>query len=130
MAEDGARLYAELKDILVVDYGALDAIVPEVEAFAISVQLQVGVKGRNPPAGDFFELKIVSPNWLAEQELPLFGANMLVVDGFNLERIRAYLAKIVGGISGRTPLEVMAKVSRFASWEGQDFVEGRPKSGH
>jgi hypothetical protein len=128
MAET-ARLYAELRDILAVDYGPLDETVPAPEVFAISVQLQVGVKGRNPPASDFFELKVVSPSWLAEQELPLFGANMLVVDGFNLERIRAYVAKIVGGISGRTPLEVMASVSRFASWEGQDFVEVGPRSG-
>ena len=115
------RVHAELKAVWTVDYDPLESVKINDEAFMVDARLEVGVAGRE--GADTFDLRVCSPQWLATQELPLFGCDLLIVEEFSPERIRHHIAKILSGISGETAVEIMDKVSRFAIWEGAELVK-------
>jgi immunity protein 8 of polymorphic toxin system len=114
MRQSGA-VHAELKRIWTNDYEPLSSVRPDTEDFVVYLRLEVGVAGSE--GADAFDLTVCSPEWLDRQELPLFGNNLLIVDGFDPESIQRHVAKVLGNVSGESPMEVMAKVSRFAYWE-------------
>lgn len=114
-------MHAELKAAWTVDYQPLESVKIQDAAFVVAVRLEVGVARQE--GADTFDLTVCSPPWLAAQELPLFGCNLLIVEGFSPERIRDHIAKVFSGLSGDTSIEVMDKVSRFAMWEGEGLVK-------
>ncbi len=92
---------------------------PEPDAFAVPLVLEVGVLGQR--GRERFELLAVTPRWLLERHGPegaVLGRGLLVVFGWDLARIRRFLARRVEACSGRTWPEVARQVSRIAEWEG------------
>jgi Immunity protein 8 len=92
---------------------------PEPEAFAVPLVLEVGPLGLR--GRERFELLVVTPAWLLQRhgrKGAVVGRGKLLVFEWNLERIRAFLARKVEACSGATWPEVARKVARIAEWEG------------
>jgi hypothetical protein len=98
----------------------LSRYVPAVPGdFAIPLALEVGPLGLR--GRERFELLVVTPRWLERRygrrgAVP--GRGKLVVFEWDLERIRAFLARKIEACTGDTWPEVARKVGRIAEWEG------------
>ncbi|HEX9401963.1 MAG TPA: immunity 8 family protein [Anaeromyxobacter sp.] len=93
---------------------------PEPDEFAVPLVLEVGPLGLR--GKERFELLVVTPRWLQARHgrrgaVP--GRGKLIVFEWNLERLKAYLAREVERCSGRTWPEVARKVGQLAEWEGE-----------
>lgn len=114
---------AELKG-LDADGGDLRAFRPDAERFALAVTASIG------PAGDEgteqFLFTVCSPSWLAGQELPkgfAFQRHTLVVERWNLDLVERAIADLCRRAEGETWTEIATKLSRFGSWEFEDYRE-------
>ena len=92
---------------------------PEPDEFAVPLVLEVGPLGLR--GRERFELLVVTPRWLQARHgrrgaIP--GRGKLIVFEWDLDRLRAYLAREVERCSGRTWPDVARKVGRIAEWEG------------
>jgi hypothetical protein len=93
---------------------------PEPDEFAVPLVLEVGPLGLR--GRERFELLVVTPRWLQARHgrrgaIP--GRGKLIVFEWDLERLKAYLAREVERCSGRTWPDVARKVGRIADWEGE-----------
>jgi hypothetical protein len=89
------------------------------QAFAVSLVLEVGPLGLR--GRERFDLLVVTPRWLEERHGrrgAVTGRGKLLVFEWDLERLRAFLAREVERCTGRTWPEVARKVGRIAEWEG------------
>ncbi len=93
---------------------------PEPDEFAVPLVLEVGPLGLR--GRERFELLVVTPRWLQARHgrrgaIP--GRGKLIVFEWDLDRLKAYLAREVERCSGRTWPDVARKVGRIADWEGE-----------
>ena len=88
--------------------------------FAVPLVLEVGPLGLR--GRERFELLVVTPRWLEARHGrrgAVAGRGKLIVFEWDLERLKAWLAREVERCSGRTWPEVARKVGRLAEWEGE-----------
>ena len=98
---------------------------PDPEAFAVPLVLEVGALGHR--GRERFDLLAVTPRWLELRHgrrgaVP--GRGLLLVFEWDLERIRAFLARAVERCAGDTWVDVARQVDRLADWEGGPGVVG------
>ena len=110
---------ARLKSLRSDDVPDLATFSPDPpDEFAVKLVLEVGALGLR--GRERFELLVVTPRWLLArhgEEGAVLGGGLLIVFGWNLERIRRFLARKVEACSGATWPEVARKVGRIAEWE-------------
>jgi hypothetical protein len=93
---------------------------PDPEVFALPLVLEVGPLGLR--GKERFDLLVATPRWLEARHGrrgAISGRGLLLVFEWDLQRLRAWLAKEVERCSGRTWPEVARKVGRLAEWEGE-----------
>ncbi|MGC3999358.1 MAG: immunity 8 family protein [Anaeromyxobacter sp.] len=93
---------------------------PDPERFAVPLVLEVGPLGLR--GRERFEVLAATPGWLQERHGPegvVVGRGLLLVFGWDYERLRAFLAEQVERCSAASWPELARKVSRFADWEGE-----------
>ncbi len=96
------------------------------DEFAVPLVLEVGPLGLR--GKERFDLLVVTPKWLLGRhgaKGAVVGRGKLIVFEWDLERIRAFLAREVEACTGKTWPEVARNVARIAEWEGEgDEVVG------
>jgi immunity protein 8 of polymorphic toxin system len=93
---------------------------PVSDDFAVPLVLEVGALGLR--GRERFDLLVATPRWLAHRHGKagaVVGHGLLIVFEWDLQRIRAFLAREVERCAGRTWPEVARSVGRLARWEGE-----------
>jgi hypothetical protein len=118
---------AELKglDTADADGGDLRAFRPgDAEVFALGVTASIGPAGED--GAELFQFTVCSPSWLAAQELPkgfAFQRHALLVERWEPGLVERAIADLCRRTEGETWSEVATKLSRFGSWEFEDYRE-------
>jgi hypothetical protein len=114
-------MHARLKSLRSDEIADLARFRPaDPHAFALPLVLEVGPLGLR--GRERFDLLVVTPRWLEERHGrrgAVLGRGLLLVFEWDLERLRAFLAREVERCTGRTWPEVARKVGRIAEWEGE-----------
>jgi hypothetical protein len=118
---------AAIKSIESVDTPSQDirSYVPEDPTdFVRTVGLTIGPA--NAYGGEQFYLTVCSPKWLTracEKDGFIWGRHHLIVPEYNFKTIMAVITEFVERCSGESWKDIAAKLSRFASWEFEDYRE-------
>jgi hypothetical protein len=103
----------------------LRTFVPEdPDRFSIAVDMMIGPSGAE--GEEQFEIQIATPRWLEEQYRSaglVVGRHLLIVFDDDWSRIEAHLQRLVSACQGDDWTQVAEKISRFALWEFEDYVE-------
>lgn len=113
-------MLAELKEIIFNDsiFSKTDFVEGKIR---VGGEAMIGPKGE--AGAEIFSFSVVSTCWFAKEKdkLPILARGLIVVDYFDGEQIRAYLVKIISGVSGSTWEEMGASLNRFLVWEFDDY---------
>ena len=96
----------------------------DIENFECTFGLTIGPFDCD--GGELFYLTVCSPRWLVgacERDGFLFGRHHLIVQEYNLRTIMEIVTKWVDNCSGESWKYVASKLSRFASWEYEDYQD-------
>jgi len=124
-AQDRSPVRAAIKFVENADTPSLNPIayVPEDPTdFACTFGLTIGPA--NGQGGEQFYLTVCSPKWLSrrcEKDGFVWGRHHLIVSEYNLKAITGTITRFVERCSGESWKEVAAQLSRFASWEFEDY---------
>jgi len=114
---------AEIRELFASDVDNLDEWRPSGNSFSVTIRLQIGPVGG--VGEESFDLTICSPSWLSRQTdvTPVFDArHHLVVHDFDWNVIRGYIEGRVASCGGDAWEDIAQKLSRFASWEFEDYA--------
>ena len=106
------------------DVDDLEAYRPPGAAFALLVQMLIGPDGSE--GEESFDVQVVTPAWLEQRYASdglVAGDHRLIVLDYDWSRIETYLRKRVAACQGKDWDEVAGRISRFAQWEFEDYVE-------
>jgi len=109
----------------------LSKYVPISEDFCLSLDLLIGPTVDD--SAELFRLNVCSPRYverLVAQEGTAILRGYLIVDGFQLEAIRARIVKLLSAVSGETWTVVANKLSRYFHWEFENYIDGIPQVLH
>lgn len=84
----------------------------------------IGPKGEE--GEESFDVFVCSPEWLTDElkrEPIVSGRSRLIMSAFDCDVVEAYVRKQIAFAAGKTWSEVAAKLSRWSSWEFEDYVE-------
>jgi hypothetical protein len=98
----------------------------DLEDFGCTFGLTIGPSGSE--GGDLFYLSVCTPKWSAracEKDGFLWGRHHLLVPHYDLTAITQTITRFVENCSGPSWKDVALKLSRLASWEFEDYEEGR-----
>ena len=115
---------AVLKRLHSPDVADFEAFAPrDPRCFSVLVQAMFGPEGT---AGEeSFDVVVCTPKWL-EREAEIKGIayprHHLVVNDFDIERLRAFLDGYARQCVGETWQEVAVKLARLGRWEFDDYV--------
>ena len=115
---------AKLRKLLTVDHDRLDAVPPSGEAFCISLRAIVGPLGSD--GEESFDFDVCSPAWLLSEldRFPVIsGRFLLIVRDFDVKQIEEYVRKRLAQASGENWSAIADKISRWAQWEFEDYLE-------
>jgi hypothetical protein len=116
-------LTAQVKALSTIDHIALEDVRPEdPECFQILVRAMVGP--RDQEGEESFDLKVCTPSWLAKvcaKDGFVLGVHYLIVDHYDLPKIRQLINRFIERCSGDTWQQVAQKVGRLAYWEFEDL---------
>lgn len=105
------------------DQISLEDYVPEdPDRFGLWIEFRVGPD--TGVAADDFRVLVCTPDWV-KQELvwkPVWARHVLLVPRFDLPVILAELHSLVARCSGPDWPSVATKLSRYAAWEFEDYV--------
>ncbi len=94
---------------------------PRPDEFAVPLVLEIGALGHR--GRERFDLLAATPAWLRARHGDgglVLGAGLLLVFEWDYPRLRAFLAREVEALHGRTWPELARQVGRFARWEGAE----------
>ncbi|MGE4336806.1 MAG: immunity 8 family protein [Pigmentiphaga sp.] len=115
---------AELKSLHSPDANLLTYVPIDPTSFALLVQAMIGPVGS--AAAESFDLVLCTPDWLSRQlsenRKPFFGAQHLIVDQYDYERLWASISDLCSSIEGHDWNEVASKLNVYAAWEFADYV--------
>jgi Immunity protein 8 len=98
----------------------------DINHFGTWIRVSIGTVDTD--AADDFQIFICTPTWLDsyvenEKDCAVWGRHMLIVREYNLERIKASVARLVSRCSGNDWATVAEKLGRYAAWEFEDYQE-------
>jgi len=103
---------------------SLEDYVPEdSDHFGLWLEFRVGLE--TSAAADDFRVLVCTPDWI-KQELdckPVWARHVLLVARFDLPVILAELQSLVARCSGPDWPSIATKLSRYAAWEFEDYVQ-------
>jgi hypothetical protein len=112
-----------LKRLHSPDIPDLDSFTPEdPTCFAFLLQAMFGPE--HAGGEESFDIVVCTPLWLAQEvdrKRVIEGRHHLIVSGYDLARIRGFLADYAKGCAGNTWQEVANKLSRLGKWEFEDY---------
>ena len=91
--------------------------------FCLLIQAMFGPE--NSSGEESFDMLICTPDWLngeLRRQSIINGRNYLIVDGFDLSKIRAFLVDYASKCIGETWQDVATKLSRIGKWEFEDYA--------
>jgi hypothetical protein len=92
----------------------------EEDNFSFLVQAMIGPEGND--ASESFDIVVCTPKWLtAHCNDPIWGRHMLIVPGYDIEKIRQFIASYCSGCAGSDWNEIAGKLSRIGHWEFEDY---------
>lgn len=100
----------------------LDSWRPIEASWSVDIMLLAGPAGA--PGEESFDITVCSTAWIDElvaRDGIWNGRHHLIVDGFNWQRIRSYIAGRVNACQGPTRSEVAEQLSRLGYWEFEDY---------
>jgi len=86
--------------------------------FLVNLVAEIGAVGSD--GSDAFRFRVCTPKWLSEQTAnggAVWGQGLLVVDTWDVERVRLMLASLCGRIGGETWEAIVEGLSRYVDWE-------------
>lgn len=92
------------------------------EDVGVLVQIMAGSKGK--PGEELFDVVVCTPRWLdrrIREDGPLVGRHYLIVERWDLARVRLYLTDAVGSEEGATWRELALRIGRIGMWEFEDY---------
>lgn len=118
-------MHAQLKNIDDPNYDWDNYRPKFLQNFSIWLSLSIGPS--DAETAETFQLFVCTPIWLEEhvsQEHSRWGANTLVVDRFDKNKIENELEKVIRSISGGTWGELRAELCRFmvSEYDGMEPV--------
>jgi hypothetical protein len=115
---------AELRELVTVEHGDLNAVRPADDAFCVSLRALIGPVGAE--GEESFDFHVCSPPWL-EAELErhgiLSGRFRLIARRFDAKQIESYVRKRIAQATGPDWPTVANKLARWSKWEFEDYTE-------
>lgn len=99
------------------------------ERFVVRVELTAG--SADSPGGDLFFFEVCNPAWLldrVQQEGPMSGRHLVVVEHFNWEAVKTYFHRLLTRIWGENWNEVAEKIARYGLWEYEDYTTNHERN--
>lgn len=106
------------------DTDTLEDYVPEdPHRFGLWLEFRVGLD--TSAAADDFRVRVCTPDWIREELVwgPVWARHVLLVPRFDPALILAELHSLVARCSGPDWPSIATKLSRYAAWEFEDYVQ-------
>jgi len=132
---------AELKRLFITEDNINPCYPEDPEHFGAVVDMGIGLEGSN--GADIFYLSVCTPRWFKENVMTscpsdpthetvqrtAFGRHYLFVHSYDEGEIRKAVEEIVDSAIGETWEEIGTRLSRFFSWEFEDYNDenARPR---
>ena len=114
---------ARVRGIYTTNMGDLAQYVPEPsKSFSVWVRAIVGPEGGDGEGS--FDVNVCTPRWLAElcrKEGFVVGRHHLVVEQYNIARLRQLITELIERCEGDSWQDVAEKVGRIGYWEFEDY---------
>lgn len=92
----------------------------EEDNFSFLLQAMIGPEGDD--ASESFDIVVCTPKWLsANCSGPIWGRHMMIVPGYDLEKIRQTITSYCGSCSGDDWASIAVLLSRIGKWEFEDY---------
>lgn len=94
------------------------------EAFCYLLQIMIGPDDHE--GEESFDVQVVTPQWLREkhgEDMVLSGRHYLIVFKYDFNQIMDVINRYCESCSAKNWEEFAAKMSRFGSWEFEDYIE-------
>lgn len=118
--------WAEIKGVRIID----DELVPaalfrprDVSCFNVTFEFLVGVRGEL--GADVFTIVVCNQSWIDcfVDNGKATSRGRLVLEEYDYEKIQSHVSKLVERVHGKDWNEIVAGISRFASWEFENYSE-------
>lgn len=113
----------KLKCIFTQMGDSLENTYPEIEHnFCILVHLTIGPDDQE--GGHNYSFSLCTPTWLdhnGQNQGPIWGRHLLIVNQFDPKEIRAAIEKIIAQCRRDDWAETAVVLSRFFAWEFEDY---------
>lgn len=99
------------------------------ENFSILIQIHVGSPIED--GNETFDIEICTPKWLLSNYKKteiILGRHMVLVFEYNFQRLEDRIKKIISSSSGNTWSEIAEKLSKWAHWEFEGYVDYNGKA--
>jgi hypothetical protein len=90
------------------------------------ILVQVLVGPADGPGEESFDVVVCTPRWLERQvreDGPLLGRHHLVMDKYDVARMRSFLTEEIESLEASTWSELASKIGRIGKWEFEDYEE-------
>ena len=114
---------AELRKLMTIEHGDLNAVRPADDAFCVSLRALIGLV--DAEGEESFDFDVCSPAWLEaelERQSILSGRFLLIARDFDAKQIESYVRKRIAQASGPDWSTVANKLARWSSWEFEDYT--------
>jgi hypothetical protein len=100
----------------------VEAYLPDdPDCFLLDINLWIGPD--DGPGSEYFGCRICTPGWLAKHYGgPVVLRHTMIVDRYDFRAIRETIEGVVRGSACATWSETATKLSRYFSWEFEDYV--------
>lgn len=100
----------------------LETYQPENEKlFCVNILLCIGIDDASE-AADYFDLTVCSLEWLKLYESkPNILRHTMIIDRYNFKKIKSYINLCIDKCEGESWEEIGLKLSRYFSWEYEDY---------
>ena len=115
---------AELRKLMTIEHGDLNAVRPADDAFCVSLRALIGPV--DAEGEESFDFDVCSPAWLEaelERHSILSGRFLLVARHFDAKQIETYVRKRIAQATGPDWPTVANKLARWSKWEFEDYTE-------
>lgn len=105
------------------DYSLEDYAPENSNCFGFWIEIRIGVSDKC--GGDDFRILVCTPEWIrfefsSQKAVP--GRHMLIFFKYDLVEIKRSIAKIIEACDGSSWDVISNKISRFAAYEFEDYV--------
>ncbi len=112
---------ATVKSVDLIDYENWAYWPDDTEDFGLAAEAMIG--SAESDGADIFSFEICTPKWFKRNRLDdaTFARSTLFVAEYDEDQIKNHVIKLVQSIEGDSWADIAAKLSRFMTWEYEDY---------